>query len=117
MTMLNDGLNRIRTILADDITAGQVGSGSALPVASNTGLGDAITASSAVISSVTANSDKTVNVQFVVPSNTAVGSAINEFELKLSTNDSLIRKVHETIDKDNTKEVRYFTSVFVGQRK
>jgi len=117
MTLLNEGLNRIRTLVATDIAQGQVGSGTALPAASDTDLITPIASTLDGVTSVTANSDKTVNIQFTVPSTVANGSAVNEFQIKLSDANSILRKVHETIDKNDTKEIRYFTSLFVGQRK
>lgn len=117
MVLLNEGLNRIRTIVASDLSKGQVGTGSALPTPSDTGLQSATAVSLLDLASVTANSDKTINVQYTLPSTIANGATLHEFEVQASTGDSVLRKVHESIVKDNTKEVRYFTSIFVAQRK
>lgn len=116
MTLQNEGLNRIRTLLANDIDKGQVGTGTALPTPSDGGLLGTATALLAV-ESVTANTDKTVNIQYTVPSTQGNGLSITEMEIQLSNGDSLFRKLHEAINKDNTKEIRYFTSTFITQRK
>jgi hypothetical protein len=117
IVLLNEGLNRIRTLIGDDVSQGQVGSGTALPSPTDSTLVTPIATTLVNVDSVTANTDKTINVQYTVPSTKANGSALNELEITLSNGDTALRKVYETIDKDNTKEVRFFTSLFVSQRK
>ena len=84
MTILNEGLNRIRDLLFDDINKGQLGESGTAPQASDTGLGTAVSSTLLAVDTKT-KTDKQLKIDYILPSTGGTSTTFKEFELQRST--------------------------------
>lgn len=109
MVLLDEGLEELGTQFATLITQGQWGTGTALPIPTDTGLGAAVATTLAGLTITTSGN----SVQFThnLVAATANPSALTEFELRYSGGDSLNRTLGGTINKTSSFEVVTITTV------
>jgi len=114
MVLIDNGLNRVRDLLAADITKGQAGTNNTTPSETDTGLFAPISATNSVIDIATA--DRLINVSHLIGSLIANGQNLKEHEFRVNNNTvSFDRVVTATIPKDNTIEVTYIRSYFIDR--
>lgn len=110
--ILDEGLNEIRDLLYDNLTAGQSGTGTTLPTTADTGLETPVAATLNTLSSKT-KTDKMLTVNHLVDSSEANSSTLTECEVRFSGGESLNRVVHAGISKTSDIEVEYITSFYI----
>ena len=84
MTLLNEGINRIRDMIYDDINKGQLGTSTAEPVATNTALSSPDASTLLVLDSKT-KADKTIKFDYTLTSTGGSTATYTEYELQRST--------------------------------
>ncbi|KKM91340.1 hypothetical protein LCGC14_1229510 [marine sediment metagenome] len=83
MTLLIEGLNRIRDLIYDDIDKGQLGTGGTLSLESNTGLETADATTLLAVSN-KSKADKTIKIDYTLLSTGGTTTTYKEFELQES---------------------------------
>ena len=83
MTLLIEGINRIRDLIHDDIDKGQLGTGGTRSLESDTGLETADATTLLAVSNKT-KSDRTVKIDYILSSTGGSTSTYKEFELQES---------------------------------
>ena len=84
MTLLIEGINRIRDLIYDDLDKGQLGTGGTLSLESDTGLETADATTLLAVSS-KSKSDKTIKIDYTLSSTGGTTTTYKEFELQEST--------------------------------
>jgi len=107
--ILNEGLIQLASNFAADITNGQWGTGTAIPTPTDTGLGSAIP--STLIALTSTSSGTTAQFTHVVPSTSANGYDLTEFELEFSGGQSLNRSLGGAISKTSNIELTTICTV------
>ena len=111
MTTLNDGLNRIRDLVHDDIYKCQSGTGTTAVTLDDTGLEtpDATTLETPTLQ----KADKAIQETHIILAVTGEGTAYSEFETQLNSGtDKLNRVVHTAVVKATNEEFNYITNFF-----
>ena len=80
MTLLIEGLNRIRDLINTDIDKGQLGTGTSVSTENDTGLQTADAVTLLAVTKTTA--DKQINFNYVLPSTGGTTTTYTEFELR-----------------------------------
>jgi len=103
MVLLNEGLNKLATEFASLITQGQWGTGTTLETVGDTGLETPLASTLLNVSAVSSNN----SCQFThtIPSTTANGVALTEYELRYANGDSLNRVVGGAVNKTASFDV------------
>jgi len=83
MTLLLEGINRIRYLISDDMDKGQLGTGTAAATENDTGLETADATTLLALTSKT-TSNKTIKVNYTLPSTGGTTSTYTEFEVQES---------------------------------
>ena len=83
MTLLIEGLNRIRDLIYDDIDKGQLGTGGTLSLDSDTGLETADATTLLTLSS-KSKTNRTIKFDYTLPSTGGTTTTYKEFELQES---------------------------------
>ena len=83
MTLLLEGINRIRDLIYDDIDKGQLGTGGTASLESDTGLETADATTLLAVSS-KSKSTKTIKIDYTLPSTGGTSTTYKEFELQES---------------------------------
>jgi len=83
LTILLEGLNRIRDLIDSDIDKGQLGTGTAASTESDTGLGNAL--STSLLTTVSSTAEKQISFTYTMPSTTQLTATVTEFELQKSS--------------------------------
>jgi len=109
--ILDDGLNRIRDLVESDIGNCQAGTGTTAPTSADTSLE---TADSNTLDAPTnTKGDKSIQVNFQIPSTVGATNAYSEQEIQLNSGtDHLNRIVHTAITKGSLDEFNYITTIF-----
>lgn len=95
--ILNEGINRIRDLHYDDVSSGRVGVDGTAATASQTGLQSTNAAS--VQDIVKTKADKSMYIEYRLPSTIATGITVREFETINSTDSiNYDRTVHTGVD-------------------
>ena len=109
--ILDDGINRIRDLVESDIGNCQSGTGTTAPTASDTGL--ETPDSNTLDTPTNTKTDKSIQVNFQIPSTTGATNAYSENEIQLNSGtDHLNRIVHTAITKGSNDEFNYITTIF-----
>lgn len=104
MVISNTAKNRIRDLIHDDIGVGEMGTGTNVPLESDTGLQTPISASRATVTK--SKSDRTVSITHTLNSATGNGNTFSEFGVFLNSDaDMLNRVVFPGIAKTNAFEL------------
>lgn len=82
MVLLNEGINRIKDLVYDDIDKGQMGTGGTAPVSTDTGLETEDSTTLLAITKV--KTDKTIKFDFTLPSTGGSTTTYKEYELQKS---------------------------------
>ena len=112
MTVLNEGLNKIRDLLESNLTKGQSGTGTTLPTASDSGLETPVAATLLTLTSITKN-DKQLTTTHDINANVGNGNNISEHEIQFSDGVSLHRVVHASFSKTSANEMQYLDTFFL----
>lgn len=108
MTILIEGLNKIRDLLNTNITKGQNGTGTGSSNEEDTGLESP---DSTTLKTLTNSiSDRMLVTTHTLLTTEANGLSLTEFENQFSSGESMIRIRHTPITKDSTKELRFITT-------
>ncbi len=83
MTLLIEGMNRIRDLIFDDLDKGQLGTGGTASLESDTGL-ESADATTLLGFSNKSKSDRTIKIDYTLSSTGGVTSTYKEFELQES---------------------------------
>lgn len=83
MTILLEGLNRIRDLVNTDIDRGQLGTGTAASTEDNTGLQTPIATTLLTLTKTVAS--KQINFSYTLPSTSVTTATYTEFELRQNT--------------------------------
>ncbi len=83
MTLLLEGINRIRDLIIADIDKGQLGTGGTASLESDTGLETADATTLLAVSNATTSS-KTIKIDYTLPSTGGTTTTYKEFELQQS---------------------------------
>jgi len=111
MVLINEGLNRVRDLVDNDIFKGQAGTDTTAPSESDTGLNSAVAATLLVVS--TSVADKTLKVSHVIDSSTATGNTFSEWEVQLNSGgESLNRSVTAGVAHTSSDELTKITTFF-----
>jgi hypothetical protein len=111
MTILNEGLNKVRDLLNTNIDEGDWGTGTASSYPTDTGLGAEI----AGIEQSTTNStgDKTLTVTAVLPSTSGGTAVIAEHIIRFSDGTDFARVSFSPITKSSSKEIHNITTTVI----
>lgn len=102
MVFVNDGKNKIRDLLASDITHAQMGTGTTAESAADTALVSAVAATSLAVSLQT--SDKQIVVDYNVPSTVGNGTDFTELGVFNGSNVLFSRHVFSSLTKSSTEQ-------------
>lgn len=109
MTVLNTGLNRIRDLIDGDINDGRAGTDTTLPDPTQTTLISPVATTALSVTTVT--TDKTITISHTIPSGTANGNTLTEWETRLNSgNISLHRSTTAGVSKVAGIEVTRITT-------
>lgn len=111
MVVLDVGLNKAANVLSADITQGQWGSGTDIPLVTDTALTTPIAATLGTTSNVISNN--TIQLVHTVDSTTANGVDFSEYCLKYTDNTLVNKVLGATFSKTATFEVTTITSFTV----
>ena len=111
--ILNQGINRVRDLLASDIGSGQSGSSGTAPTITDVALGSAIgSKTDAQIET----SDKLITVTHTILSTEGNGSTHREHGVYVSGDTLLLeRVVHNDVAKTSNEEITYVKSFYLTQ--
>jgi len=113
MVLILEGKNRIRDLVSDDLTDGQLGTDDTAATESDTGLGTAVGATDLAIT--TDTTDKQIVVDYNLPSTTGNGNTFTEFEVQTGTAGiSLNRIVFYDLAKTSSEEFQISTIINIG---
>lgn len=109
--MVEDGINRIRDLLDDDLVNGIAGTGTTVPTESDTALVTPIAAAEKVITTTVSN--KTLTVSHVIPSTDANGNDLAEWGTEINSGTKILhRTVTAPITKSTGNEVTRLTTFY-----
>jgi len=112
MALVDDGKNRIRDLLADDLDKGQWGTGTTPVADSDTGLETAVSATNLALT--TSKTDKQILMDHNLNNATGNGNSLTEFGITLNSGtDFLSRVVIDGLTKQNTEQWQTTTIVFI----
>ncbi len=110
MVMVNVGLNRIRDLIANDISKVELGTDGTTPVESDTGLKSPVSETEKTPS--VSTYDKLVAIRYILYSTEGNGNTYREMSVESTNGTSFDRTTFYDIVKDNTFEIhirkRYF---------
>lgn len=112
MTILNEGLNKVRDLVDDDLDKGQAGTGTTAPTASDTGLETPVVATLASLTGTT-KKDKAIQTEYEIDSVTGNGNNLSEYEIRFTDGTSLNRVVHASVSKTSDDEMDYLTTFYL----
>lgn len=98
-----NGKNRIRDLIANDITSGEHGTDSTAPSTANTDLGAGVSGTSATPT--VTKSDQTIHIRHLTPTTAGNGSSLYEYGVFMNTNVLLDRVTYPVLNKTNTQEI------------
>lgn len=105
MTLLNEGLNKVRDLISAALTIGQCGTGTSTATPEDTGLDESVGGTSKTLTNNL--SDRLITSSFTLTTADGNGLSLTEFENQFNTGESLIRIRHTPLTKNNTKELQY----------
>jgi|TARA_R100000501_G_scaffold12539_1_gene23128 hypothetical protein len=106
--LIKEGKNRVRDLIEDDITNGELGTDGTTPTEDDTGLGNPVAATEKAVSISTG--DKQLVIDYNLLSTEGNGNTYREFEIQSSEADtSYNRIVFYDLSKDNTEEFQVST--------
>jgi hypothetical protein len=111
MTILNNGMNRVRDIFNTDISKCMAGTGTTAPQITDTTLqaGDPTT----LLTPTIVTTDRSLQVTHTIPSTTGSGTAYSEQQIQSNAGaTSFNRVVHTALTKGDDEEFNYITVVF-----
>lgn len=85
MVILNEGLNKVRDMVYDDIDSGQLGTGITSVTVDDTGLASAVSVTQLNLDTKT-KGDRAIKFQYTLPSTGGITTTFKEFELLSSAN-------------------------------
>lgn len=103
MTMLLEGLNKIRDLHSADIVNGKMGTAGTVVAESQTGLQAPIAASEIAVTTTTA--DKTTTVSYTLPSTTGTGYTYREFGTNDGSTTNYDRVVFTGVEHTSTDDI------------
>ena len=104
MVVLNEGKNRIRDLLQSDLDSGEHGTNSTAVSVTDTGLGTAVSATNASLTSTTG--DKTLNTTHIMTSLVGNGTTFYEYVVKLNSGSTdFSRSVYPAFAKTSDEEL------------
>ena len=112
MVLLNEGLNKVRDVLSENLEKGQNGTGTTDAKQTDTGLETPVSATLLTLNSKSV-SDKQVTVEHRLDSLTGNGSDFSELEIRFTNGDSLNRIVHNPLTKDSNTQASWFVTIGV----
>lgn len=108
MTILNEGIEKIRNLINANLTKAQNGTGTTTVNPDDTGLETAV---GATLKTTTNNTSKgLLTTTHTLTTTDANGITLTEFENQFSTGESLTRIRHVPIVKDENKELIFITT-------
>ena len=114
MVMTDVGLNELAERFASDVTEGQWGTGTNDPTVSDTGLQTAVSSTLASLSAT--SSGNTSQFTHLVPSTTANGLSLTEFELRFDDGTNFSRTLGGSVNKNASFELVTISTIsFVRQ--
>lgn len=108
IVILDEGLNKVRDLINTNLTLGQCGTGISTATPEDTGLDEAVGATSTTLTNNV--SDKLLTASFTLPTTNGNGLSFTEFENQFLTGETLARIRHTALSKDNTKELQYIVT-------
>lgn len=106
MTLLNNGKNRIRDLVATDISTGEVGTGSTAVDVTDTDLETPVSGTQNTASTTT--SSKQIMVDYTLPATEGNGSDVTEFGVWTNSDATLLsRFVFSSITKSSVEEWQF----------
>ena len=97
-----------------NLNTGQAGTGTSTTTPEDSGLDEAVGATSQTLSNNV--SDRLLTTSFEIPTTVGNGLSFTEFENQFSTGESLVRIRHTPIAKDNTRTLTYnLTFEFIAE--
>ena len=113
MVVLNQGINRIRDLLASDIGSGQAGTDSTTPTVIDTAL---VVAIGSKTDATVETSDKLITVTHTILSTQNNGSTHREHGTYVNSDATLWERiVHADIAKTSNEEITYIKTFFIDQ--
>jgi hypothetical protein len=113
MTILNEGINKIRDLTSSSISAADWGTGTTAPTTTDTGLQTEIVGVDQSVTKTTAS--KTINITAVLPSTSANGSTVSEHVIRFSSGEDLFRQTFTPISKTTSKELHNISTFVIQQ--
>lgn len=111
MTLLNAGLNKVKDLIANDLSTMILGTDGTTPTESDTGL---IAPQSATEKSITVStSDKTIGIKYILRSTEGNGVTYREAGTKFSGGTHFDRFTFTPVAKDNTFELHIRKRFFI----
>ena len=112
MTITNTAKNRIRDLIADDISTGALGTGTTSPTVNDTDLENKDTSTENSVTIVTG--DRIVNVNYLLDSITGNGNDYTEFAVYFSDGTLLDRVIFPSFSKTDSTEL-HITDIIIIQ--
>lgn len=112
MVIIQNGLNRVRDLLDTDLIDARAGTDTTLPTEADTGLVTPVAATEFDVT--TTKADKAINVSHVIPSTSANGNDLTEWEIRMNSEaTSFNRTVTAVVSKNSSIEVHRLVTVFL----
>ena len=112
MVLVDDGKNRLRDLINDDIYQGQVGTDSTAATASDTALGSAVAGTNKSLT--LTKSDKHIQIDYTILSTEGNTNTLKEYGINQNTGtDFLMRQTFNDLVKDNSKELLISTQLYI----
>ena len=108
MTILNEGINKLRDLLNTNLTKGQNGTGTGSANPEDTGL--EVEVGTTFLNLTNQISNGILTTVHTLSTTIGNGSNFTEFENQFSTGESLNRIRHTSINKTNTKQLRFIVT-------
>jgi hypothetical protein len=109
--MLNQGLQKIRSLIASNLTTGEMGTGTTGYTPSDTGLETAVAGSNKTLE--VAESDRQLTISYLLDSASATGNTFTEFEVNDGSGNAINRIVFTGIAHTASTEINIKQRFFI----
>jgi len=108
--IIKEGKNRMRDLIEDDITNGELGTDGTAPTENDTGLGNPVSATEKAVS--VTKTDKQLVIDYSLLSTEGNGNTYREFEVQSDEADTSYNRItFYDLPKDNTEEFQLSTII------
>ena len=116
MTIINEGLNRVRDLLDGDITKAQAGTDGTSPSQNDSGLFTTIASTKSLTTNTKGANPASISVTHIINQTIAAGENLQEWELRINNDtESLNRTVTAPLSKTSTQQVTRIVTIEITQ--